>query len=200
MTQVVTSRVEVELPRLGRGIPAWTLRAMVLLSGALVVAIPSTEGAMWGALFVLTPTILASVYAPSSPAPSAVVIGAAVLAALTGDDPLRLTVLAQIPAVHLFHVSCGFAGLVPVRGRLHLRALARPAIRFAVVEAVVFAFVGVVALLPVAQTPALLEVAAVAGLLVIALVVALWHRQSNLRPNQRDQHGRDDSHTGGGGR
>jgi hypothetical protein len=182
----------VEVPRLGRGIPAWTLRAAVLLTGVLVIAIPSTEGAMWGALFILTPTILASVYAPASPAPIAVVIGAAVLAALTGDDPLRPAVLALIPAVHLFHLSCAFAGLVPVRGRLHPRALLRPAIRFALVQAVVFGLVGVAALLPVTPIPAAIEITALAGLLVIALIVLWWHRQSN----QRD---RDDSHTGGGG-
>jgi hypothetical protein len=185
----------VEPARLGRGVPAWTLRAAVLLTGALVIAIPSTEGAMWGALFILTPTILASVYAPASPAPIAVVVGAAVLAALTGDDPLRLTVLALIPTVHLFHLSCGLAGLVPVRGRLHPRALLRPAIRFLVVQAVVFAFVGIAALLPVSQVPAPLEVTGLAGLVVIALIVVLWHRQSD-RP---DRDSRDDSHTGGGG-
>jgi hypothetical protein len=173
----------VEPARLGRGVPAWTLRAAVLLTGALVIAIPSTEGAMWGALFLLTPTILASVYAPASPAPIAVVVGAAVLAALTGDDPLRLTVLALIPTVHLFHLSCGLAGLVPVRGRLHPRALLRPAIRFLVVQAVVFAFVGIAALQPVAQVPAPLEITGLAGLVVIALIVVLWHRQSD-RPDK----------------
>jgi len=187
----MSRRAATEVPRLGRGIPAWTLRAAVLLTGVLVIAIPSTEGAMWGALFILTPTILASVYAPASPAPIAVVIGAAVLAALTGDDPLRPAVLAMIPAVHLFHLSCAIAGLVPALGRLHPRALRRPAIRFLLVQAVVFGFVGVAALLPVTRIPAAIEITALAGLLVIALILLWWHRQSNLR-------GRDDSHTGGG--
>ncbi len=182
----------VDVPQLGRGVPAWTLRAAVLLTGVLVIAIPSTEGAMWGALFILTPTIFASVYAPASPAPIAVVIGAAVLAALTGDDPLRPAVLALIPAVHLFHLSCAFAGLVPVRGRLHARALLRPAIRFVVVQAIVFGLVGIAALLPVTPIPAAIEIVALAGLLVIATILVWWHRQSR-RP------GRDDSHTGGGG-
>jgi hypothetical protein len=94
--------------------------------------------------------------------------------------------------VHLFHLSCGLAGLVPVRGRLHPRALLRPAIRFLVVQAVVFAFVGIAALLPVAQVPAPLEIAGLVGLVVIALIVVLWHRQP-------DRESRDDSHTGGGG-
>lgn len=188
MTAAVSSQAGV-----GRGIPAWFLRFAVLVSGALVIAIPSTEGAMWGALFILAPAILASVYAPSSPVPSAVVIGAAVLAALTGDDPLRPTVLALIPAVHLFHVLCGLAGLIPVRGRLHPRALVRPALRFLLVQAIVFAFVGVAALQPITDIPPWLEIAALVGLVVIAVIVGLWHRQSN-------RHGSDDSHTGGGGR
>jgi hypothetical protein len=179
------TRVDV-VPSLGRGVPAWTLRLAVAVTGALVIAIPSTEGAMWGALFILSPAILASIYAPASPVPSAVVIGAAVLAALTGDDPLRPTVLAMIPAVHLFHLSCSFAGVVPVSGRLHPRAFVRPALRFLVVQAVVFAFVGVAALLPVREIPAVLEVIALAGMLLIALVIALWHRER-----------RDHSHTGG---
>ena len=191
----------VEVPRLGRGAPGWLLRAAVLATGCLVVAIPSTEGAMWGALFILGPAILASVYAPASPVPIAVVVGAAMLAALTGDDPLRPAVLALIPAVHLFHLSCAIAGVVPVRARVHPKAFVRPAIRFVVVQAVVFAFVGAAALLPAGQTPALLEVVALAGLVVIAVVVALWHRQSKRQSDQRsDRDGRDDSHTDAAGR
>jgi hypothetical protein len=191
----------VDVPRLGRGAPGWLLRAAVLATGVLVVAIPSTEGAMWGALFILGPAILASVYAPASPVPIAVVVGAAMLAALTGDDPLRPAVLALIPAVHLFHLSCAIAGVVPVRARVHPKAFVRPAIRFVVVQAVVFAFVGAAALLPAGQTPALLEVVALAGLVVIAVVVALWHRQSKRQSDQQsDRDGRDDSHTDAAGR
>lgn len=179
----------VDAPRLGAGMPGWTMRALVALSGAGVVLIPSTEGAMWGALFILGPAILASVYAPASPVPSAVVIAAAVLLTLTGDDPLRPAVLAMIPLVHLFHVSCGLAGVLPVAGRVHLRALRKPAVRFVLVQAIVFALVGAAALLPVTQNPALLEVAALVGLTGIAVAVLVWHRQR-----------RDHSHTGGGGR
>lgn len=183
----------VEPVGLGRGVPAWIMRAAVLAAGALVIAILAAQGALGGAMYILAPVILASVYAPASPAPSAVVIGAAVITALSGDDPVRPAVLAMIPAVHLFHVCCGIAGVIPVRGRLHPRAFVRPALRFLLVQVVVFAFVGVAALLPITPIPGLLEVIALAGLLGIGLVIALWHRQSN-------QDGRDDSHTGGGGR
>ena len=193
----MSAPASVDVPRLGRGLPGWLLRATVLATGLLVVAIPSTEGAMWGALFILGPAILASVYAPASPVPIAVVVGAALLASLTGDDPLRPAVLALIPAVHLFHLSCAIAGVVPLRARVHPKAFVRPAIRFAVVQAIVFAFVGAAALLPAGQTPALLEVVALAGLVVIAVVVALWHRESKRQSNQQ---GSDDSHTEADGR
>jgi hypothetical protein len=179
-----------EVPRMGRGVPAWLLRLAVLASGALVLMIPSSEGAKWGALVIIGPIVVVSAYAPSSPAPAGVVVGAAILAALTGDDPLRPAVLLMIPAVHLFHVCCGITGLIPVRGRLHARAFLRPLMRFVLVQAIVFALVGVAALQPVTFIPAWLEIAALVGLLVIAVVIVLWHRQSRG----------DDSHTGGDGR
>ncbi|HEV7646807.1 MAG TPA: hypothetical protein VGP26_01475 [Actinophytocola sp.] len=193
----MTAAVHVDTPHLGRGMPAWFLRVAVLLAGAFVVAIPFADGALLGTLFVLCPLAVIAVYAPASPAPSGLVIAAAVMAALTGDDPLRPAVLVMIPAVHLFHVTCGLAGLVPVRGRLHPRALVRPALRFLLVEAIVFAFVGIAALLPATQIPAPIEVAALAGLVVVAVVILLWHRGVFRQPGPR---GRDDSHTGGGGR
>ncbi|MPZ83129.1 MAG: hypothetical protein GEV28_23140 [Actinophytocola sp.] len=95
----------------------------------------------------------------------------------------------MIPVVHLFHVSCGLAGVLPVTGRVHLRALRKTAVRFVLVQAIVFALVGVAALLPVRQTPAVLEVTALLGLTAIALVILVWHRQR-----------RDHAHTGGDGR
>ena len=74
----------------------------------------------------LAPVILASIYAPASPAPSAVVIGARRDRGAepvttrcgrggAGDDPRR----APVPRV------LRIAGVVPVRGRLHVRALVR---------------------------------------------------------------------------
>jgi O-antigen/teichoic acid export membrane protein len=122
-----------------------------------------------------------------------------VLTALLGDDPLRPAVLIMIPAVHLFHVTCGLAGLVPLRGRLDPRALARPALRFLLVEAIVFAFVGVAALLPDTPIPASIEIAALAGLVVVAVLIMVWHRQT-FRQHRDHSHTRDNSHTGGGGR
>ena len=188
----MTAAVRVDMPRLGRGMPAWVLRFAVLAAGVFVVAIPLADGALTGTLFILSPLVVLGVYAPASPVPSGLVIAAAVMAALTGDDPLRPAVLLMIPAVHLFHVTCGLSGLVPLRGRLHARALVRPALRFLLVEAIVFAFVGVAALLPTTPIQAWIEFVALAGLVVVAVIILVWHRRLH-RP------GRDDSHTGGGG-
>jgi hypothetical protein len=189
----MTAPARVDSPRLGRGVPAWLLRVAVLAAGLFVMAIPTADGALLGTFFIMCPLVVIAVYAPASPAPSGLVIAAAVMVALTGDDPLRPAVLVMIPAVHLFHVTCGLAGLVPLRGRLHPRALLRPALRFVLVEAIVFAFVGVAALLPTDVVPASIEIAALAGLVVVAVIILVWHRQSYRL-------GRDQPHTGGGGR
>lgn len=195
----MTAPVQVDSPRLGRGMPAWLLRVAVLAAGVFVIAIPTADGALLGPLFIMGPLVVIAVYAPASPVPSGLVIAAAVMVALTGDDPLRPAVLVMIPAVHLFHVTCGLAGLVPLRGRLHPRALLRPALRFLLVEAIVFAFVGVAALLPTTAVPATIEVAALAGLVVVAVIILVWHRQSFRLGRDEAHTRRGASHTGGGG-
>ena len=176
-------------PALGRGVSAWWLRVAVAVTGAAVLAIPVAEGTFGGGGVIVGRAGLASAYAPASPAPAVVVLGGAALVALAGDDPLRPAVLAMIPVAHLFHVCCGLAGVLPVRGRLHPAALRRPVSRFLAVQGVVFVMAGLAALLPTGRNPAVVEVAALAGLVVIALVVLAVQRDRS-----------DHSHTGGDGR
>jgi hypothetical protein len=171
---------------LGRGVPAWWLRVAVALTGVLVVALPGELGVI-GVLAGLG--VLASVYAPDSPAPAVVVLCGAGMLLLVGGDPLRPSVLAMIPAAHAFHVLSGIAGVLPVRGRLHPQALRRPAIRFLGVQAVVFALAGFAALLPTGRTPLAVEAAALVGLLAIAVIVLVTQRARS-----------DHSHTPGDGR
>lgn len=161
----------------GGGVSAWWLRVAVAVTGAVVLVIPLVEGPVIGLAVLVGLALAGSVYAPASPAPAAVVVGAAVMVVLSGDDPLRQAVLAMIPAVHLFHVTCGLAGILPVHGRLHLVALRRPALRVLAVQGVTFVLVGVAALLPTGRVPALVEVSALVGLVVIALVVLLLRRE-----------------------
>lgn len=181
------------VPEVGRGFPAWWLRIAIGLVGAAVLVIPSFESTVGGAVVLLAPMILASMWAPASPVPAAVVIGGAVLVAVAGDDPLRPVVLAMIPTVYLFHVLCGLAGVLPANGRLHWAALRRPALRFLLVQAVVFALAGLAALLPTGRVPAVVEIGALTGLAALAAVILVLQRREPASPG-------DHSHTHGAGR
>jgi hypothetical protein len=160
----------------GRGMPAAVLRLAILVVGAAIVLVPLREGTTTGTLVILLPAVLASVYAPASPAPAGVVISVAVLVALVDLGPLRAEVLVLIPLVHLFHVVCGLAGVLPASGRVHLRALRAPALRFLLVQAVMAVVVVLVALLPAGRTPPLLEVVGLVGLAGIAALVLVLQR------------------------
>lgn len=160
----------------GRGVPAWLLRVVILAVGGAIVLLPLSEGTTTGTLFVLLPAVLASVYAPASPSPAAVVVVAAVLLALANGDPLRAEVLIMVPLVHLFHVACGIAGVLPASGRVHLRALRTTGLRFVLIQAVTAVVALVVALLPEGRTEPVVEVLALAGLAGVALLVVWFQR------------------------
>lgn len=160
----------------GRGIPAWLLRVVILVVGAAIGALPLSEGTTTGTLFVLLPAVLASAYAPASPAPAAVVVVAAVLLALGDGGPLRAEVLIMVPLVHLFHVTCGIAGFLPASGRVHAGALRSTAVRFLMVQAVTAVVAVAVAVLPEGRTQPVVEVLALAGLAGVALLVVWFQR------------------------
>lgn len=160
----------------GRGVPAWLLRVVILAVGGAIVLLPLSEGTTTGTLFVLLPAVLASAYAPASPSPAAVVVVAAVLLALANGDPLRAEVLIMVPLVHLFHVACGIAGVLPASGRVHLRALRTTGLRFVLIQAVTAVVALVVALLPEGRTEPVVEVLALAGLAGVALLVVWFQR------------------------
>lgn len=161
---------------INRGVPAVVLRVAILVVGVAIVVVPLTEGTTIGSLVVLLPAVLVSVYAPASPAPAGVVIAAAVLVALGEGGALRPEVLALIPLVHLFHVVCGIAGFVPARGRVHLAALKAPALRFVLVQAVVFALALGAALLPEDRVAVPFEVLGLVGLAALTGLVVRLHR------------------------
>lgn len=170
MTTVVSTR---DALLVGKGLPGYVLRIAVLAVGAAIVLVPLSEGTTIGTLFVLAPAVLAASYSPASPVPAAVIVTVAVLVALADGDPLRAQVLVLIPLVHLFHVLCGIAGVLPAAGRLHLRALRSPALRFLLVQAMVFVVVLLCALLPTGRTASVFEVVGLVGLTGLALLV-LW--------------------------
>jgi hypothetical protein len=160
----------------GRGFSALYLRAAILVVGVAIVVVPLREGVTIGTLVVLLPAVLASVYAPASPAPAGVVVVAAAMAALAGGDALRVEVLVLIPLVHLFHVVCGVTGAIPAAGRVHLRALRAPALRFLLVQAVIAGVVVLVAVLPSGPNLPLFEGVALVGLAAVALVTVWLQR------------------------
>lgn len=159
---------------LGAGLPGWTLRVVIaVLSGAIVVVLMG--GGLGGvALVLLAAAALMSVAVPASPAPALVVVLVAMSVVAIGTDPFAFHVLAMIPLVHLLHVACGLAGLLPRGARVHPGALRVPAIRFLVVQTGVFALAGLVALVPTGRSPAVLEFLAIVGVAAIALLVVWW--------------------------
>ncbi|WP_133906195.1 hypothetical protein [Actinophytocola oryzae] len=160
----------------GRGVPAYLLRVTILVVGAAIVSVPLHAGVTVGTLVVLLPAVLASAYAPASPAPAGVVVVAAVLVTLGGGDPLRAEVLVLIPLVHLFHVACGLAGVMPARGRVHVSAVWVAARRFLLVQAAMAVLVCIAALLPTGPTAQVVEAVALVGLAGVAVLVIQLQR------------------------
>jgi hypothetical protein len=156
--------------------PASVLRVAILAVGAAIIIVPLSEGVTVGPLVVVLPAVLASAYAPASPAPAGVVIATAALAALAEGDPLRVAVLMLIPLVHLFHITCGLAGVVPAAGRLHLRALRAPALRFLQVQSVMAVLVILASLLPTGRTAPVFEAVGLVGLALVAGLVVWFQR------------------------
>ena len=166
-----------EAGELGRGLPGWLLRVPAALACLVMVAVLAAERTEPAVLVAFGVVSLLAVALPASPAPALVIVLAAVLIAVDDPDPLRPAVLAMVPAVHLLHVACALAGMLPLRSRLHLAALRRPAVRYLMVQTGVFLVAGLAALVPRGTTPAVLEALAMLSVAALALVVArLLHR------------------------
>ncbi len=161
----------------GAGLPAWLLRGVIALAGGALLLVFAKSGIGGPALVVLGIGALMSVVLPASPAPALVLLLIALAVVTLRWDPFSAQVLVTVPLVHLLHVGCAIAGLVPLRSRVHLSALRGPAIRFVAIQAGVFGLVGVLALTPVERPPAVLELGAIVGVAVIAvLVIGLLNR------------------------
>ena len=156
---------------IGKGLPALLLRAVIGLVGAGVLVVLGPHGTSLTVLLVLGVPALAAVLAPASPAPGLLALIVGLFLLVEGGDPLRAEVLLAIPLVHLLHVTCAIAGLVPARARIHPAALRAPAVRFLTIQAGTFALVGVAALIPVGRTPAVLELVALLGVALLTLLV-----------------------------
>ncbi|HEU5469948.1 MAG TPA: hypothetical protein VFV67_04795 [Actinophytocola sp.] len=161
---------------IGRGLPSWSLRVLVAATGAGVVGVLAATGLHGPVLWLIGLAAAATVGMPSSPAPMLVLLLTAMSVVATGTGVLG-PMLVLVPLLHLMHVSCALAGLVPPGARVHLAALRVPALRFVGVQAAVFALAGLMALVPGGTTLPVLEFAALLGVAGIALLVAwLVHR------------------------
>ncbi|HEX4722237.1 MAG TPA: hypothetical protein VH333_06965 [Pseudonocardiaceae bacterium] len=158
---------------LGRGWPGWVPRAILLLAGLGAAAALLADNANSIALGFVLLFALVVPLVPATPAPAILIAGVAVAVAAGGGDPLRPTVLFEIPLLHLVHLTASFAALVPVRAVVRPAALWRPARRFLVVQALTFAVVGVAALLPTGRNPAVVEVAGLIASTAL-VVLAVW--------------------------
>lgn len=157
---------------LGRGWPGWVPRVIVLLAGLGAAAALLADDVNSIALGFIVLFALVVPLVPATPAPAILIAGVAVAVAAGGGDPLRPTVLLEIPLLHLVHLAASFAALVPIRAVIRPAALWRPARRFLVVQALTFAVVGVAELLPTGRNPTVVEIAgliASTGLVVLAI-------------------------------
>jgi hypothetical protein len=158
---------------LGRGLPGWTLRGVVALVSSGILAVLVAHGMAGVALGLLGLGLLLSVLMPSSPAPTLVLVLVALSVVALGSSPFTVHLLLLVPLVHLFHVCCAIAGLLPTNSRVHLVALRAPAIRFVAIQAGVFALVGLLAMVPGDRASAPLELAAMIGVAGVAGLL-LW--------------------------
>lgn len=162
---------------LGRGLPAILLRGLIAVACLAIIGVLALDGAEQAALFLLAGVSVLSVTMPASPAPALVIVVAAGLVVVNHSEPLSPAALAMIPLAHLVHVCCAIAGMLPLRARLHLSALKRPAVRYLMVQAGVFLIAGLAALLPEGVTPAVLEVLALLSVAALALLIAKMLRR-----------------------
>lgn len=159
----------VRLDEQGATVPGWALRAAAAVAGGGLVVVLATLDAPVVLIGVVVLLVALSTLSPASAAPAAT-IGAVALGfvVVSPNDPVvGGAAVACVVLGHALHVAAGFAAAIPAHARLHVRALRRPLLRFAAIEAIVLGIAAVVLLLPARQNPVALEVAAV--VLVAAL-------------------------------
>ncbi len=159
------------------GLPGWVLRAAITLTCAAVAGVLTAAGVEGPALVLY---LLLAVVAAAIPASAAAILlvaypaGALVFAT---DGTWWPGVLALVVLLHLVHVLCAYAALVPLRSRVHPEALRAPAKRFVLVQLPVLALAGLVTLLPAGRTDAPVEVIGLACALGLAAGAVLLLRR-----------------------
>ncbi|MBP2340804.1 hypothetical protein JOF41_006982 [Saccharothrix coeruleofusca] len=155
---------------LGPGWPGWVLRAAVVAVGAAVAGVLSANGVAPLVLGLYLVLVGVAAAIPASAASALAIAYPAAAVVLAGGPPVRPGVLALVVLLHLLHVLCGYAALLPARSRVHPFALKKPAVRFLSVQLAVLTLAGMITLLPVSRTAPAVEV--VGLLAAVGLVVA----------------------------
>jgi hypothetical protein len=161
-----------KIVELGPGLPGWTLRLALLLAGCAATVVQMHDGHIAVVAIVLFTLTAVTTLAPASPAPAMLIAAIAIAMAVGGSDPLRATVLVEIPLVHLVHVLASVTALVPLRSVIRPSALLRPARRFLAVQIGAFAVVGIAEILPTGRNTTFVEVVgliAATGLVLLAV-------------------------------
>jgi hypothetical protein len=162
-----------ETLELSAGIPGWTLRVWIAALGLAILGVLVNAGVGGAALILIGVVLLLCTALPASPGPALAIVLVAMSVVATGTGPFTPEMLALVPLVHLLHVSCAIAGLLPGGARVHLAAFTAPALRFLAIQAGVFALAGLMAVVPGGRSPAVLEFVAIVGVGGIAVLV-LW--------------------------
>jgi hypothetical protein len=110
-------------------------------------------------LIAMAVLVALSAAVPSPPAPALLIAAVSVVVTAHDGDPLRWSVLAEIPLLHLVHLGAALSAIVPVRALIRPTALLRTVIRLVIVQAGTFTVVGFAALLPTGRNPAIVDVA-----------------------------------------
>ncbi|WP_309115679.1 hypothetical protein [Saccharothrix sp.] len=159
---------------LRRGWPGWLFRAAVGVVGLAAAGVLYAEGVTITPLVLYVGLTAVAAAIPASAAAALLVAYPPVALVVLGGEPVRPGVLVLVALVHLLHVLCAYAALVPTRSRIHPSALRPAALRYVAVQAGVLALAGVVLLLPGGRTDAAVEViglACAAGLVLGAVVL-----------------------------
>jgi hypothetical protein len=160
--------------RLRPGLPGWVLRAAVAVTCAAIASVLAAVGVETVALVLYLALAVAAAAIPASAAAALLIGYPAAAVVFATDEPVWPAVLALVVLLHLVHVLCAYAAVVPLNSRVHPEALKAPAKRFALVQLSVLALAGLVILLPAGRTGAPVEViglACAAGLVLGAVLL-----------------------------
>ncbi|MGX7825306.1 hypothetical protein ACTG9Q_09450 [Actinokineospora sp. 24-640] len=160
----------------GRGVSALWLRGAVGVAAGGIVLDLVLAGVPTFARWLAAALAALCVLLPASPVALLLILLAGGTVALSAAEPFSPALLALIPLVHLLHLSCALAAVLPRGARIAPAALRAPARRALAVQAGVGLIVIVATFLPTGPTAPVVELVALLSSAAIALAVILLER------------------------